>query len=183
MARPKSPTRSIYTPVRIPEDLHQKLAAAAWQGLGSEIKRRLEESLALDAVHPTTRELLATVLEMAGTIKQDTGTEWFYRPYLRAALAEAIVRWLEEQVPDDIDESAVKNAAPVSSISWIRPGDTAETAGENLLRICKLLHLKDLNEANRKPLGPNLRNSAPGLGQNASGIKRKPRVPNEGTRS
>lgn len=176
MARPKSATRSIYTPVRIPEDLHQQLAARARQGLSTEIKRRLEESLALDAVHPTTRDLLAAVLEMANTIKQDIGIDWFYRPYLRAAFAQAIVRWLEDRVPDEMNETALKDAAPLTSISWIRPGDTAETAGENLLRIHKLLLVKGFSEADRNLLGPDLRTRAPGLVQKASRMKRKSKV-------
>jgi hypothetical protein len=137
VARPKSTSRSVHTAVRLPEELHQRLSGAGHGALAQEIKRRLEASLEWETVDPATRELIAAIVEMTTLIRKDVA-DWHSVPYLREALAQAISGWLRERVPVEVVETRAEEA-PVSNTLWARKGDTPETAGENLLRLYKMI--------------------------------------------
>src|SRR6516165_4366870 len=83
MGRPPSPTKSIHTAVRLPPDLHERLSRAGRGALADEIKKRLEVSFWWDDMDPSTRDLLAAILHMAGLIHGDTGAAWHSNAYLR----------------------------------------------------------------------------------------------------
>lgn len=139
MARPKSTNKTVHTAIRLPAGLHQQLSAAATGSLAEEIKSRLEASMMLDSMDAKTRDLVATVAQMASLIREDFGPDWFGERFVRDAFAEAIAAWLDVPHRDrDIPFGASEETAKRSRL-WIRKDDDAVTAGVNLLRLHNLI--------------------------------------------
>lgn len=139
MARPKSTNKTVHTAIRLPAGLHQQLSAAATGSLAEEIKSRLEASMIFDSMDSKTRDLVATVAQMASLIREDFGPDWFAETFVRDAFAEAIAVWLDIPNRDrDIPFGASEETAKRSRL-WIRKNDDAVTAGANLVRLHNLI--------------------------------------------
>jgi hypothetical protein len=131
VARPKSPTKSVHTAIRLPEEMHRRLAKAR-RGLAEEIKERLEISFAWERLDEATRILAGNVIGICQLMVQD-GHDWRSSPFRRAALSTAIAAWLETQVPGT-PSTADAHASEKSSV-WLKEGDSPEEAGRALLSL------------------------------------------------
>jgi len=107
----------------MPEDLHRRLDEAANKGghsLGEEIRRRLEASFQPEPVaDPKTRQLLALIAEVAGTMMMDG--PWYDDLHLFQVFKVAVLTLLSRFEPP----------APSPDAIYIisRPDDPPETVG------------------------------------------------------
>lgn len=133
VARPKSPTKSVHTAVRLPAEIHRKLSAAGRGRLAEEIKERLGISFAWEQLDEPTRQVAGAVIGMCRLMAQD-GHDWRSSPYRRATLSVAIAAWLETQVPGT-PSKANAHAGTSESSAWLKEGDSPEEAGRALLSL------------------------------------------------
>jgi hypothetical protein len=155
VARPKSPTKSVHTAVRLPENMHRRLSASG-RGLAEEIKERLEISFAWEQLDEPTRNVAAAVIGMCQLMAQD-GYHWQSNTYRRATLGAAITAWLEMQVPGI--PSKADAGASEKNAAWLKEGDSPEEAGRALLSLHLFCTRLDNFEMWPAPSGPSRRKS------------------------
>jgi hypothetical protein len=127
--RKKAEPSSVHTTLRIPRDLHDRLAKTAGeQGIGEEIRRQLETAIALGD-DPKTRELLIKVASVARTIGSFY-KPWHENPYSLAVVRSAVATLLTALGPkgEPVFHPEPENWASI----LFEPNDPPETVGRML---------------------------------------------------
>lgn len=102
MGRPPLEKKQRQLAVALPDDVRQRLEAAAARSGGSlaeEIRRRLVASFDAEAHDADVRDLAEGVMWMAEELKRQAGVSWHSTRKAREALSSAIQTWLEISAP------------------------------------------------------------------------------------
>ncbi len=131
MGRPPLEKKQRQLAVALPEETRshlEKAAAASGQSIAEEIRRRIDTTIASEAIDPVTRELRDGLLNIAALLRSDFAADWHTSWWAHKAFVAAIIQRLAEYQPPERQSAAV-NALfdPPETIGRLRERDDRRT--------------------------------------------------------
>jgi hypothetical protein len=129
MGRPPLEKKQRQLTVALPPEVRSRLeavATASGHSIAEEIRRRIDQTIAWEAVDPVTRELLRGIKNLSNQMRTDFGVDWHANPKTHEAFVSAVYERVMAYEPPAPKPGA---AAFDLGLVEVKPGDSTHLIG------------------------------------------------------